>query len=91
MFGSGIRGAADVFKALALGAKFGFVGRRWVWDLSIKGEIGVRHMMNGLLAGFDIFGECYWLSVCRSDHNGAHQLVAYICKHDCGEEQNLVM
>jgi isopentenyl diphosphate isomerase/L-lactate dehydrogenase-like FMN-dependent dehydrogenase len=54
MFGSGIRGAADVFKALALGAKFVFVGRRWVWGLSIKGEIGVRHMVKSLLADFDI-------------------------------------
>jgi isopentenyl diphosphate isomerase/L-lactate dehydrogenase-like FMN-dependent dehydrogenase len=54
MFDSGIRGAADVFKALALGAKFVFVGRLWVWGLSIKGEIGVRHVMKGLLAGFDI-------------------------------------
>lgn len=54
MFDSGIRGAADVFKALALGAKFVFVGRLWVWGLSIKGEIGVRHLMKGLLADFDI-------------------------------------
>jgi isopentenyl diphosphate isomerase/L-lactate dehydrogenase-like FMN-dependent dehydrogenase len=54
MFGSGIRGAADVFKALALGAKFVFVRRRWVWGLSIKGEIGVRHMVKSLLADFDI-------------------------------------
>lgn len=29
MFDSGVRGAADVFKALALGAKFVFVGRLW--------------------------------------------------------------
>lgn len=31
MFDSGVRGASDVFKALALGAKFVFVGRLWVW------------------------------------------------------------
>jgi isopentenyl diphosphate isomerase/L-lactate dehydrogenase-like FMN-dependent dehydrogenase len=54
MFDSGVRGAADVFKALALGAKFVFVGRLWVWGLGIKGEIGVRHVMKGLLADFDI-------------------------------------
>jgi isopentenyl diphosphate isomerase/L-lactate dehydrogenase-like FMN-dependent dehydrogenase len=54
MFDSGIRSAADVFKALALGAKFVFVGRLWVWGLSIKGEIGVRHVMKSLLADFDI-------------------------------------
>lgn len=54
MFDSGVRGAADVFKALALGAKFVFVGRLWVWGLSIMGEHGVRHVMRSLLADFDI-------------------------------------
>jgi isopentenyl diphosphate isomerase/L-lactate dehydrogenase-like FMN-dependent dehydrogenase len=41
MFDSGIRCAADVFKALAIGAKFVFVGRFWIWGLSIMGEHGV--------------------------------------------------
>ncbi|KAL2055579.1 hypothetical protein ABVK25_004387 [Lepraria finkii] len=55
MYDSGIRGAADVAKALALGAKFVWVGRLWVWGLSIMGEAGVRHVMKSLLADFDIF------------------------------------
>jgi len=54
MYDSGVRGAADVCKALALGAKFVFIGRLWVWGLSIMGEPGVRHVMKGLLADFDI-------------------------------------
>jgi len=54
MFDSGVRGASDVVKALALGAKFVFVGRLWVWGLSIMGEEGVRHVMKGLLADLDI-------------------------------------
>jgi isopentenyl diphosphate isomerase/L-lactate dehydrogenase-like FMN-dependent dehydrogenase len=54
MFDSGVRGASDVFKALALGAQFVFVGRLWVWGLSIMGEHGVRHVMKSLLADFDI-------------------------------------
>lgn len=41
MFDSGVRSASDVFKALALGAKFVFVGRLWIWGLSIMGEHGV--------------------------------------------------
>ncbi len=53
-YDSGIRGAADIVKALALGAKFVFVGRLWVWGLSIMGEAGVRHVMKSLLADFDI-------------------------------------
>jgi len=51
MFDSGVRGASDVFKALALGAKFVFVGRLWVWGLSIMGEHGVRHVMKRYVAG----------------------------------------
>lgn len=54
MYDSGVRGASDVFKALALGAKFVFVGRLWIWGLSIMGEHGVRHVMKSLLADFDI-------------------------------------
>ena len=54
MYDSGVRSASDVFKALALGAKFVFVGRLWIWGLSIMGEVGVRHVMRGLLADLDI-------------------------------------
>lgn len=57
-FDSGIRTASDVFKALALGAKFVFVGRLWIWGLSIAGETGVRHIMKALLAEFDILMNC---------------------------------
>lgn len=53
-FDSGVRGAADIVKALALGAKFVFIGRLWIWGLSIMGEIGVRHVLKGLLADLDI-------------------------------------
>jgi isopentenyl diphosphate isomerase/L-lactate dehydrogenase-like FMN-dependent dehydrogenase len=54
MFDSGIRSASDVFKALALGARFVFVGRLWIWGLSIMDEHGVRHVMKSLLADLDI-------------------------------------
>jgi isopentenyl diphosphate isomerase/L-lactate dehydrogenase-like FMN-dependent dehydrogenase len=57
MFDSGVRSAADVFKALALGARFVFIGRLWVWGLSIAGEHGVQHIMKSLLAEFDILME----------------------------------
>ncbi|KAM5366191.1 FMN-dependent dehydrogenase [Fusarium oxysporum Fo47] len=53
-FDSGVRGAADIVKALALGAKFVFIGRLWIWGLSIMGEHGVRHVLKGLLADLDI-------------------------------------
>lgn len=54
MYDSGIRGASDVVKALAVGAKFVFIGRLWIYGLSIMGEHGVRHVMKALLADLDI-------------------------------------
>lgn len=54
MYDSGVRSASDVFKALAMGAQFVFVGHLWIWGLSIMGEAGVRHVMKNLLADFDI-------------------------------------
>lgn len=43
MFDSGIRRGTDVLKALALGAKFVFVGRPFLYAASIAGEAGVAH------------------------------------------------
>lgn len=53
-FDSGVRGGADIVKAIALGARFVFIGRLWIWGLSIMGEHGVRHVLRGLLADLDI-------------------------------------
>lgn len=53
-YDSGVRGASDIIKALCIGAKFVWVGRLWIWGLSIMGEEGVRHVMRSLLAEFDI-------------------------------------
>ncbi|KAK7744681.1 hypothetical protein SLS53_003570 [Cytospora paraplurivora] len=61
-FDSGIRGAADVVKALALGAQFVFIGRLWIWGLSIMGEAGVRHVLKGLLGDLDILMNCAGLT-----------------------------
>lgn len=73
LFDSGVRTGADVFKALALGAKAVCVGRLYsescprearrfahvpVFGMSIAGEEGVRHVMRSLLADFDILMNC---------------------------------
>jgi hypothetical protein len=84
MFDSGVRGASDVFKALALGAKFVFVGRLWVWGLSIMGETGVRHVMKSLLADFDILlNVAGYRSVEEVDRNalGEHHVTTWFLKH----------
>jgi L-lactate dehydrogenase (cytochrome) len=43
MMDSGIRRGTDVLKALALGAKFVFVGRPFNYAAAVAGEAGVRH------------------------------------------------
>ncbi|MDQ6915609.1 MAG: alpha-hydroxy-acid oxidizing protein [Actinomycetota bacterium] len=54
LFDSGVRGGADVVKALALGARAVLVGRPWVWGLALAGEEGVRSVLRGLLADLDL-------------------------------------
>jgi lactate 2-monooxygenase len=54
LFDSGIRRGADVFKALALGARAVLIGRLFAYGLAIAGEQGVREVLQNLLADFDL-------------------------------------
>ncbi|RMF29794.1 MAG: lactate 2-monooxygenase [Bacteroidetes bacterium] len=60
---SGIRGGADIFKALALGARAVCVGRPYVYGLALGGEEGVREVLINLLTDFQL---TMALSGCRS-------------------------
>ncbi len=51
---SGVRCGADVFKALALGAKAVCIGRPYVYGLAVGGEAGVGTVMEYLLAELDL-------------------------------------
>jgi lactate 2-monooxygenase len=51
---SGIRGGADVFKALALGAKAVCIGRPYVYGLAVAGEEGVAAVLKNYLADFEL-------------------------------------
>jgi lactate 2-monooxygenase len=51
---SGIRGGADVVKALALGAKAVCVGRPYVYGLALGGEQGVYEVMRNIMAEFEL-------------------------------------
>lgn len=51
---SGIRGGADVFKAIALGATAVLLGRPYVYGLVIAGERGVREVLRNVRAEFDL-------------------------------------
>ncbi len=54
LFDSGIRGGADIFKALALGARAVLVGRPYVYGLAIDGQAGVSAVLRGMLAELDL-------------------------------------
>jgi lactate 2-monooxygenase len=54
LFDSGIRGGADILKALALGARAVLVGRPYVYGLALGGEAGVRHVLRALRNDFEL-------------------------------------
>jgi isopentenyl diphosphate isomerase/L-lactate dehydrogenase-like FMN-dependent dehydrogenase len=51
---SGIRGGADVFKALALGARAVLIGRPYCYGLAVAGEAGVREVIRNFFADVDL-------------------------------------
>ena len=60
---SGVRGGADAFKAIALGASAVLIGRPYVYALAIGGEAGVRELIANFNADFDL---TMGLAGCRS-------------------------
>jgi lactate 2-monooxygenase len=51
---SGIRGGADAFKALALGATAVLLGRPYVYGLAVGGQEGVEAVITQLAAEVDL-------------------------------------
>ena len=60
---SGVRGGADMFKALALGATAVCLGRPYVYGLALGGSEGVQQVIANYLADFDL---TMALAGCRS-------------------------
>lgn len=54
LFDSGIRHAADIVKALALGASAVLIGRPYVWGLAVAGTRGVQAVLRNLIAELDL-------------------------------------
>jgi lactate 2-monooxygenase len=63
MLDSGIRCGADIFKALALGAKAVCIGRPYIYGLALGGADGARTVLEYLLAELDL---TMALNGCRS-------------------------
>ena len=53
MVDSGFRRGTDIIKALALGARFVFVGRPTLFGAALAGEAGVRHVLEILRSELD--------------------------------------
>ena len=51
---SGVRGGADVFKALALGAKAVCIGRPYVYGLTLAGQEGVKAVLQNFMTDFEL-------------------------------------
>jgi len=54
LFDSGVRGGADVIKALALGATAVGIGRPYAYGLALGGVDGIVHVLRSLLAEADL-------------------------------------
>jgi lactate 2-monooxygenase len=54
LFDSGVRGGADVLKALALGADAVCLGRPYIWGLALEGRQGVETVLKMVLAELDL-------------------------------------
>ncbi|HET7456953.1 MAG TPA: alpha-hydroxy-acid oxidizing protein [Gemmatimonadaceae bacterium] len=63
LFDSGVRGGADAFIALALGATAVCLGRPYVYGLALGGEAGVREVVANVCAELDL---TMGLAGCRS-------------------------
>ena len=50
----GIRGGADIVKALALGARAVLIGRPYIYGLALAGQDGVRHVLRALRNDFEL-------------------------------------
>ncbi len=51
---SGVRSGADVFKAIALGAKAVCIGRPYAYGLAIAGQAGVEAILQHFIADFEL-------------------------------------
>ena len=67
---SGIRGGADVLKALALGAAAVCLGRPYALGLGLAGRAGVSEVLANVIAEFDLtLGLCGYASVAEVDRD----------------------
>ncbi|MCD5989171.1 alpha-hydroxy-acid oxidizing protein [Pseudomonas sp. CDFA 553] len=79
MLDSGVRRGTDVIKALALGARFVFVGRPFAFAGSVAGQAGVEHAIK--LLHDEVSRDMAMLGVCSIPEIGRHLLMR---RQSCG-------
>jgi isopentenyl diphosphate isomerase/L-lactate dehydrogenase-like FMN-dependent dehydrogenase len=84
LFDSGIRHGADVFKALALGARAVLLGRLYLWGLAVAGEQGVRDVLLNVIADLDLTLALSGQTCCNDLDSSA------LCRSDSGDAAALV-
>lgn len=82
LFDSGVRRGADVFKALALGARAVLLGRLYLLGLAVAGEQGVRDVLLNLIADFDLTMALSGYTSCRELDSSA------LCKGNSAESRD---
>jgi L-lactate dehydrogenase (cytochrome) len=82
MMDSGIRRGTDVLKALALGAKFVFVGRPFNYAAAVAGEAGVAHAIE-ILRG-EVRRNMALIGVTRLDKLGPEYLLRTGARYGTG-------
>lgn len=73
MLDSGVRRGTDVIKALALGARFVFVGRPFAFAGAVAGQAGVEHAIK--LLSDEVSRDMAMLGVCSVPEIGRHLLL----------------
>jgi L-lactate dehydrogenase (cytochrome) len=73
MLDSGVRRGTDVIKALALGARFVFVGRPFAFAGAIAGQPGIEHAIK--LLSDEVSRDLAMLGVCNVPEIGPHLLM----------------
>lgn len=69
LFDSGVRGGADVFRALALGARAVGIGRPYAYGLAVAGEAGVREVLGNSIGELELtMALAGYASVSEIDH-----------------------
>ncbi|MDQ2775005.1 MAG: alpha-hydroxy-acid oxidizing protein [Acidobacteriota bacterium] len=74
LFDSGIRCAADVFKAISLGARAVLIGRPYCWALAAAGERGICDMLRNFVGEFDLTLALSGYASCRGLDENALRL-----------------